>query len=186
MRRARLPAIVFLAGLGGAPACAPDEATVGGVYGDETGLTAEYFDGLSLQRPSGLYQDANIDFEGWELNRRIDARGHWPRTVSIRWTGALRVEPDAPGQPHTIGFELRGRVRIWIDGGLIVDDWTDGGVLREAWGALPPSDDGWRALRIEWDQAAGPMTARLRAGAGARPRTIVPPAALRGPSVTGQ
>ena len=178
MKRAGLPAIALLAGVCAAPACAPEEASVGSVFSGGTGLTAAYFDGLALQRPAGVYRDANLDFEGWELNQRIDARGHWPRTVSIRWTGEIRLPPD---RPHTIGFELRGRVRIWIDGGLLVDDWTDGGVLREPRGAVPPSGDAWRELRIEWDQVAGPMTARLRAGPGSGTGAIVPPDALRSP-----
>jgi PA14 domain len=168
--------LVACLALAAAPACEPTDDSIGAVFTEETGLTAEYFDGLSLQRRSGTYRDANIDFEGWELNARIESRGHRARTFSIRWTGQMRFEPD---EIYVVSFELRGRVRLWIDGDRIIDDWTDGGDLREAWGFVPASEDEWRYLRIDWDQVDGPMTARLRAASESRPRAIVAPGALR-------
>ena len=174
--RVPVSSFVLLLVLGAAPACEPTDDSVGAVVTSEAGLTAAYFDGLSFQRRSGTYRDANIDFEGWELNARIASRGHRARTFSIRWSGQMRFEPD---ELTVVSFELRGRVRLWIDGDLIVDDWTDGGELREAWGLVPSSEDAWRYLRIEWDQVDGPMTARLRAASASRPRAIVTPGELR-------
>ena len=174
--RTRAPAIALVGCLAATPACGPAESSLGSVFGAEQGLAAAYFDGRDLQRPSGVYRDATIDFDGWELNERIWSRGHRARTVSIRWTGQLWFEHD---EPYTVSFELRGRVRLWIDDALIIDDWVDSGTLREARGTVAAAGAGCRGVRIEWDQVAGPMTARLRLQSPSRARAIVPAGELR-------
>lgn len=176
--RPRTRTLVLLAALGGAPACGPDESSVGGVFRPEPGLLAEYFDARSLQQPAGFYQDANIDFQGRQLNDLALARGHAARALSIRWSGQLRF---AHAETYTLDFELQGRVRIWIGDTPVVDDWNDGGVLRHARGTVAVAPAGWRDLRIEWDQVDGPMTARLRYQSPSQADTIVPPGALRHP-----
>jgi hypothetical protein len=175
MRR-HLPALVLGACLGAAVACAPDESSVGGVFGAQPGLVAEYFDGRAFQRPSGLYQDPNIDFEGWDLNEQVRSRGHVARTLSIRWTGQIRFESS---ETYTIYFEHRGRVRLWIDDTPIIDDWVDSWNLREPRGTVPAPGEGWRDLRVEWDQFAGAMTARLRHQSDSQAKAVVPASALR-------
>ena len=172
----RATVIALFGCLAALPACGPAESSLGSVFSAEQGLTAAYFDGRDLERPSGVYRDAHIDFDGWELNELIWSRGHRARTVSIRWTGQIWFEDD---EPYTLSFELRGRVRLWIDDALIIDDWVDSGALREARGTVAAAGAGWRDLRIEWDQVAGPMTARLRAQSPARARAIVPASELR-------
>jgi hypothetical protein len=180
----RRPALAALflsaAATGGAAGCAADETSVGGVLPAESGLTAEYFDRRNLERPSGRYRDANIDFDGWELNERLAARGHFARTVSIRWTGQIRLEH---AETYTIFFQLRGRVRLWIDDAVIVDDWQeewdDGWDLREPRGTVAVEGATWRDLRIEWDQVVGPMDATLSYASASQPKTVVPATALR-------
>jgi len=174
--RTRARFIASFACLAAAPACGPVEDSVGTVFGAEQGLAAAYFDGRDLQRPSGVYRDATIDFEGWALNERIWSRGHRAHTVSIRWTGQIWFEHD---EPHVISFELRGRVRLWIDDALAIDDWVDSALLREARGTVAAGGAGWRDVRIEWDQVDGPMTARLRLQSPSRARAIVPAGELR-------
>ena len=175
MRR-RTRTLVLLTALGGAPACGPDESSVGGVFRPEPGLVAEYFDARSLQQPAGFYTDDNVDFEGRQLNDLVTARGHAARSLSIRWTGQMLF---GHAGAYTLDFELQGRVRIWIGDARVVDDWTDSGVLRRAGGTIAVGAAGWRNLRIEWDQLDGPMTARLRSGSPSQDETIVPPGALR-------
>jgi hypothetical protein len=177
MRR-RTRTLVLLTALGGASACGPDESSVGGLFRPEPGLLAEYFDARSLQQPSGFYQDANIDFEGRQLNDLAQARGHAARALSIRWSGQLHF---AHAETYTLGFELQGRVRLWIGDTLVIDDWTDSGALRRARGTIAVGPAGWRDLRIEWDQLDGPMTARLRYASPSQADTIVPAGALRQP-----
>jgi hypothetical protein len=177
MRR-RLPMVVVLSLLAAAPACAPDVSSVGAVFTTGEGLVAEYFDRRDFERPSGLYEDTNIDFEGWELNETIQSRGHVARTVSIVWTGQIWLEQP---ESYTLYFELRGRVRVWVDDTRIIDDWRDGWDLREAQGSVAATGGGWRKLRIEWDQFAGPMTARLRYASTSQPKAIVPADDLRHP-----
>jgi hypothetical protein len=172
-------ALVLLGALGGAPACAPDESSIGSVR-TEPALLAEYFDARSFQRPSRVYRDPNIDFAGWQLNELIQARGHAARSVSIRWSGQIRFDH---AETYTIGFELQGRVRIWIDDAAVIDDWVDSDVLRETRGTIAAPEPGWRDLRVEWDQLDGPMTARLRYRSPSQPDTIVPPIALRHPDL---
>src|SRR5262249_38486490 len=70
-------------------------------------------------------------------------------------------------------------VRVWIDDAPVIDDWTDGGALREPRGTVAAAAAGWHDLRVEWDQIAGPMTARLRYESPSQPRVIVPPESLR-------
>jgi hypothetical protein len=172
--RPGVAALVLAAVLGAGPACAPDESSVGGVLGDGPGLAAAYFAGRDFQRPSGFYRDPNIDFEGWQLNDLVQARGHVAYTISILWSGQIRL-PDP--ETYTLFFELRGRVRLWVDDALIVDDWVDSGNLREPRGTV--AGGGWRNLRVEWDQIDGPMTARLSAASPSHDRAVVPPRDLR-------
>jgi PA14 domain-containing protein len=173
--RRRVSVLVALCSLGAASACAPDESSIGSVLPDEAGLVAAYFDGRSFERPSGVYRDANIDFERWELNDRIESRGHVARTASIRWTGQIWL-PYA--ETYTIFFALRGRVRLWIEDALIVDDWADSWNPREPRGTV--GGGGWRALRVEWDQIAGPMDARLSTQSASQAKAVVPASALHG------
>jgi PA14 domain len=172
--RPRVAAFLLAVALGAAPACAPDESSVGGVLGAGPGLAAAYFAGRDFQRPSGIYEDANIDFEGSQLNDLIRARGHVAHTVSILWTGQISLED--PGT-YTLFFELRGRGRLWVDDALVIDSWVDGEDLREPRGTV--TGGGWRNLRIEWDQIDGPMTARLSAASPSRDKAILPPTDLR-------
>lgn len=174
MIRGRTAPFVLALVLGAAPACAPDESSVGSVLGAGEGLAAAYFAGRDFQRPSGVYQDSNIDFDGWQLNDLVQARGHFAHTVSIRWTGQIWLED--PGS-YTLFFELHGRVRLWVGDALIIDDWVDSGELREPRGTI--AGGGWRNLRVEWDQIDGPMTARLSAASPPRDKTVVPPDDLR-------
>jgi PA14 domain-containing protein len=180
MRR-RTRALVLLGSLGGAPACAPDESSIGGLFRADPGLVAEYFDARDFQQPSGqqpsgVYRDADIDFQGWQLNELVQARGHAARSMSIRWSGQIRF---AHAETYTLGFDLQGRVRIWIDGALVVDDWVDSGVLRRARGTLGVLDPAWHDLRIDFDQQDGPMTARLRWQSPSQADAVVPASALR-------
>ena len=172
--RGRAAAFFLVVAVGALPACAPDESSVGSVLGAGEGLTAAYFAGRDFQRPSGLYQDANIDFDGWQLNDLVQARGHFAHTVSIRWTGQIWLED--PGS-NTLFFDLRGRVRLWVGDALIIDDWVDSGELREPRGTI--AGGGWRNLRVEWDQIDGPMTARLSAASRIQDKAVVPPDDLR-------
>lgn len=171
--RPRVAAMVLAVVLGAA-ACAPDESSVGGVLGAGPGLAAAYFAGRDFQRPSGVYADANIDFEDWQLNDLVQARGHVAHTLSILWTGQIRL---AAAETYTLFFQLRGRVRLWIDDALVIDDWVDSGDLREPRGTV--AGGGWRNLRVEWDQIDGPMTARLSASSSSRDKAVVPQADLR-------
>jgi len=172
--RGRPAALFLVVAVGALSACAPDEASVGSVLGAGEGLTAAYFAGRDFERPSGLYQDANIDFEGSQLNDLVEARGHVAHTVSIRWAGQIWLED--PGS-YTLFFELRGRVRLWVGDALIIDDWVDSGNLREPRGTV--AGGGWRSLRVEWDQIDGPMTARLSAASPIQDKAIVPRDDLR-------
>jgi len=70
-------------------------------------------------------------------------------------------------------------VRLWIADVLIIDDWVDSGALREARGSVPVAGGAWLDLRVEWDQAAGPMDARLRYESASQPRAVVPASGLR-------
>jgi hypothetical protein len=169
---------VMLAVTIAASACAPDESSVGAVAPGQPGLAAAYFDGRGFDHPSGVYHDANIDFDGWELNARVEARGHVAHTLSIRWTGQIELDR---AEPATLSFETRGRVRLWIDDALVIDDWVDSDVVRRARGSVPGAGSAWRDLRVEWDQVDGPMVARLRMSSASRPEAIVPESGLRAP-----
>lgn len=176
MRAARAGTLVLLTALGGGPACAPDESSVGAVGPGEPGLRAQYFEARALQEPAGVYEDPNVDFDGWRLNQLVEARGHAARSLSIRWSGQIRF---ADAEPYALRFELLGRVRLWIDDALIIDDWVDSGVLRWAGGTIAVPEAGWRDVRIEWDQLDGPMIARMTWRSPSRPAAIVPASALR-------
>jgi hypothetical protein len=110
-----------------------------------TGLTAEYFDNLTLAgRPVLTRQDPDIWFGPmWGDHRELKARNGWlkdqePRTFdpgscSARWTGSL--EPPlteqyefviyAYGQRPDENSLFGSKVRLWIDGKKVIDEWDN-------------------------------------------------------------
>jgi beta-glucosidase len=90
------------------------------VDGDSTvsGLRGEYFEGIRLEgEPRFMRTDRDIDFR-WTLNS--PGRGIPFDWYSVRWTGTLTAPA---GGMRRLGVEGNDGYRLWLDGGLIIDNW---------------------------------------------------------------
>ena len=156
------------------------------------GLSATYYRTVGLTVPFAAVVDATVDFSGSGLLAGSgDARPHWPWTYglmpsqtslsspaaafSVRWAGMVNA---TRGLAYTFVAKLgaqaagytgnSGRVRVWIDSNLIIDQWaslaTSYPSAVYALGPDPPLHDltveyqesaATRAVGLYWD--AGPL-----------------------------
>ncbi|MEK4287304.1 glycosyl hydrolase [Paenibacillus sp. FSL P4-0502] len=99
------------------------EAAAFAAIGDsvlESGLCGQYYNNMTLSgTPALLRRDANINFS-WRQGSpdpaiRVDA-------FSVRWSGKLTA---AFSEIYTIYSYSDDGIRVWIDGGLVIDSWVN-------------------------------------------------------------
>lgn len=99
------------------------EAAAFAAIGDsvlESGLCGQYYNNMTLSgTPALLRTDANINFS-WRQGSpdpaiRVDA-------FSVRWSGKLTA---AFSEIYTIYSYSDDGIRVWIDGGLVIDSWVN-------------------------------------------------------------
>ena len=84
------------------------------------GLHAEYFDNIDLAgTPAVVRADSQVDF-AWTLDS--PARGIPFDWYSARWTGTIAV-PRGSRAATRLGIVGNDGYRLWLDGGLLIDDW---------------------------------------------------------------
>jgi hypothetical protein len=135
------------------------------------GLLGEYFaDGvLSDRRTTRI--DAAVDF-AWGSNAPAP---HMPsHDYSVRWTGWVRA--PRRGQ-YRFFTESDDGVRLWIDGRRLVDDWTAHATKENASEEIE-LEGGPHALRLEYFNAQGAATVRLRCQGPGLEKQLVPTALL--------
>lgn len=118
------------------------------------GLSGAYFANITLAgEPAFTRVDERVDFR-WTLN--APGRGVPFDWYSVRWTGRVTA-PDV-GVPR-LGVEGNDGYRLWIDGGLVIDNWrkqTFGRRVADV-GFAPGST---HEIRLEFFESTG--NARLR------------------------
>jgi beta-glucosidase len=126
-----------------------------GAAGDQTGLTAEYWDNPTFAgEPKHRRIDAQVDF-AWD--RLSPAPGVAPGEFSVRWTGTLI---PAAGGALKVGATSDGLARLWIDGRLLIDD-SKPHRLRTRFHSVELVAGRSYELKLEYSHRIGRATARL-------------------------
>jgi len=96
------------------------------LYGDGTGLRAEYFNGSNFDKLAYTRIDSMIMFQQWtydkgasptQVHHRITGDGY-----SMRWTGKVEAQYTESYQFRMMGS---GGFRLWVNHIKIIDSWTD-------------------------------------------------------------
>jgi hypothetical protein len=139
-----------------------------------SGLTGEYFGGVSLSVLKFSRVDAGLDFN-WGLGSAD------PRLsvdlFSVRWTG--RVKTEVAGV-HAFHVQSDDGVRLWVNGQLVVNNWSDH-PLTENTGTLSLPAGAWVNLRVEYYERAGSAALRLLWTPPGQAKRVIPAEALGTP-----
>ena len=137
-----------------------------------TNLYAEFWQNKDLSGDPALTRwDDDIDFS-WSTNapdENIPA-DNW----SARWTGRIKTEVAGTYAIQTANDD---GVRVWVNGTQVINNWANGNTTSN--GTIPLAADTWYDLRVEYFDATGGATMRLRwRPPGATAFVVVPPANL--------
>ena len=89
------------------------------------GLAGQYFEGRNFETPKGQVIDGTID-HGWPGPPLADIPAGLSTLddFSARWTGTLEAPEDGE---YEIATEGDDGTRLYLDGGLAIDNWKNGG-----------------------------------------------------------
>jgi hypothetical protein len=137
-----------------------DEATApqasAGNTGSGNGLLANYFNNTVLTGPSAATRVEAVNF-AWGTRRPAD--GVNANYFSARWVGSV-----VPMQSGTYRFQTQSDdgVRLWVNDTLVVDHWTTHSLATEASPAINLSAGVPVNIKLEYFDAKGGATIRLR------------------------
>ncbi|CAN5409782.1 glycoside hydrolase family 3 protein [soil metagenome] len=88
--------------------------------GSIAGLKGEYFNNRDFSgTPALVRTDAQVDFNWGSLS---PSKGIKDDNFSVRWTGKLKAPESGK---YTLGWRSNGPVRIYVDGGLYIEETTN-------------------------------------------------------------
>jgi hypothetical protein len=138
---------------------------------DRTGLRGEYFEDRDLQELRFVRIDPAIDFNFHSENPPDPTS---PAEGSVRWTGMIEARQSEDYRFHV---EVHRRVRLWVDGQLIIDQWKgEGGEYTSAKVSLAAGRK--VPFKLEYTSPDGFMICRVRWSSVSTPRDVVPPEAF--------
>ncbi len=141
-----------------------------------TGLTATYFNNITLSGTPALTRSENIDFN-WGLGS--PGTGIGADRFSVRWTGKL-VAPTAGA--YVLQTESDDGTRVWVNGVQVINDWTGHSTTLDNSPSITLAAGQQAAIVVEYYENSGTATMRLRWKApGTASFVIVPVAQLTGP-----
>ena len=134
------------------------------LYGNGTGLTGRYFNGVNFDRLAFSRVDSMIMFQQWSYDRAASPTGvHHLITgdaYSIRWTGSIQPQYTAP---HSFRVQGGAGFRLWLAGRLIIDSWSERADNTDALESAPVPLEADRRyeLRLETFNTAGARGCQL-------------------------
>jgi glucose/arabinose dehydrogenase len=133
---------------GGPPTCATGQ------------YLAEYFDNKTLSGPptATRCEPSPIAYD-WGNGNPVAGVG--ADDFSVRWTGDF----DFPAGEHTFTATSDDGIRVWVDGGPIIDSWQDQGPTTSS--ATTTLTAGTHAVKVEYYEHAGGALASMSWAAGA-------------------
>ncbi len=131
-----------------------ETAAPGATPSSGTGLLGKYFNNVSLSGAAGLERVEQVKFT-WADS---PGPGVNANQFSARWTGF--VEAAATG---SFQFQTRSNdgVRLWIDGGLVIDNWAAHGTTDNQSAAIALVKNQRYAITMEYYDNLGSAVARL-------------------------
>jgi mannan endo-1,4-beta-mannosidase len=151
------------------------EAAIVAAKGDsvlQSGLWGQYYNNMTLSGTPALTRtDANIQFS-WKQGSpdpaiRIDA-------FSIRWSGKLTA---AYSETYTLYSSSDDGVRVWIDGGLIIDSWVNQSG-QERKGSVNLIAGKLHEVKVEYYENEGDARIVLQWESPSQPKGVIPAGAF--------
>jgi YVTN family beta-propeller protein len=145
--------------------------------GSGTGLSASYYNNITLAGAPALSRTENIDF-AWGAaapSPAVAADG-----FSARWNGEIEAPVAGTYSLQTLSDD---GVRVWVDGTLVIDNWTNHGPVVDTSANLSWTAGQRHTLRVEYYENVGGADMHLRwlvPGTGAH--VAVPTTALYPPA----
>lgn len=138
---------------------APVEAPLGlsGFYFQETD-----FSNLRVIRRDGAI---NFDWEGLMPESTIE-----PGDYSVRWKGDIL---PAFSEAYTFYMLADDRVRLWVNGQLVIDNWTGHSLLEDS-GTITLTQGQSYQVKVEYARSTGNGVAVLSWSSLSRPKEVVP------------
>ena len=119
------------------------------------GLATTYWDNVSLHGPPDAYT-TTAPYKDWGSGGPSQLPGVTDN-FSARFTGAIEVPAD---NKYDFQIVRDGRVRLWIDDELVVDEWDSGTATAE--GAALELDEGLHRVTVEYAETTGSALVRLQ------------------------
>jgi hypothetical protein len=156
---------------GGVPLAGGPPPTCTPVSGNGSGLSADYFNGISLNSKLLTRTDASVDFN-WASSS--PGAGVPADNFSVRWTG--QVSPRYTGSVTFYTVSDDG-IRLWVNGQQLVDNWTNHGATENS-GTITLTAGQKYDIKLEYYEATGGATARLLWSSSCEPKAAIPSSQL--------
>ena len=137
------------------------------------GLMGDYYEGVNFQTLKKTRLDSEINFN-WEVSSPIQRQsnsGHF----SIRWTGQIQA---LHSELYIFYIKSDGRVRLWVDGQLIIDNWIGERAVIENKGQITLSAGQWVPITLEYHERTDHAHILLYWSSRSQTREIIPQAQL--------
>ncbi|MBX3015411.1 MAG: discoidin domain-containing protein [Caldilineaceae bacterium] len=129
--------------------------TVNPVGGNGTGLTAHYFNNISLANAPVLQRTEAVAFD-WGYG--APGAGLPADNFSARWMGLLEAPTADAYQFQTISDD---GVRLWVNGTLVINNWTDHGATTDTSAVVNLTAGMKNTLILEYYEKAASATIKL-------------------------
>jgi len=156
---------------GGVPLATSSTPACSAVTGSGTGLSADYFSGITLTTKVLTRTDATVDFQ-W--GTAAPASSVPADNFSVRWTG--QVSPRYSGST-TFFTSSDDAVRLWVNGQLLIDNWVKHGVTENSASISLVAGQKYD-LKLEYYEATGGATARLWWSSACESKAAIPKSQL--------
>jgi phage tail-like protein len=131
------------------PPALPDGMIVPGwVVADPglTGLRGDYYQGINFDKFTAYRDDDAVDFNLVTAPEPSPAS----RDIAVRWSG--QVQPRSTDL-YTVSVETTGKVRLWVDGRLIIDNWEN--PKPQDSGRIALTEGRWYPIVLEYASITG-------------------------------
>jgi mono/diheme cytochrome c family protein/cytochrome c553 len=142
--------VAYLQQIGAEDSAAPQ------VAGSGTGLTASYFNNVTLSGNPAVTRTETVNFK-WGSNS--PATGVNPDDFSVRWTGTVQAPATGSYRFQTLSDD---GVRLWLNGALVINNWTLHGATTDTSGWINLEAGQRYTITMEYYERGGLAVAALR------------------------